>query len=361
MRHARILLLCGDAALASGRAAQLALTGWRVLRVDDQIEALTACRSQDVDLALVHLPIDDMVAMDLPNVLRGVSPSYLPVVILSDSPHQRQRCLYLDQGADDVVCAATGAAELIARIRALLRVKDLHDRLSTSRAALSETLGRERKLLARLRRDNAHLQDLCTTDPLTHVENVRGFGDILDHEFKVARRYNQPLSVLMLDVDHFKLVNDMYGHPSGDYVLKEIAVILKQSVRESDVVARTGGEEFSVILPKASADQAVRFAERIRQAVCSRKFTVLRRDIHVTISIGSATYPADAEITDEQMLVHFADQALLEAKEQGRDRVAAVRDLPQQVRRRLRRQYRQMEAVRSRAGTPEPAAPVPAG
>jgi two-component system cell cycle response regulator len=131
-------------------------------------------------------------------------------------------------------------------------VKDLHDKLAASRLALQEALRRERKLLAKLRRDNAHLQALVTTDPLTHVQNRRSFRDILDHEFKMARRYNQPLGLLALDVDHFKVVNDSHGHPSGDYVLKELAVILTRSVRESDVVARTGGEEFCVLLPKAA-------------------------------------------------------------------------------------------------------------
>ena len=353
--RAHILFLCGPDDDAAARAEQLALAGWSVIHVDDQVEALAACRSKNVDLALLHLPADDVLATDLPDVLRRVAPAeYLPVMVLVHQPQQHQRCRFLDSGADDVVCQATAPAELVARIRALLRIKDLHDQLSSSRAALAQTLGRERKLLARLRRDNAHLQDLCTTDPLTHVGNVRCLRDILEHEFRIARRYNQPLSMLMLDVDHFKVINDMYGHPSGDYVLKEIAVIMKQSVRESDVVARTGGEEFSVLLPKAGPDQAARFAERIRKEVYLRKFTVYAKDIHVTISIGSATYPADAEITSEEMLVYFADQALLLAKEQGRDRVVAVREMPTEVRRRMRRQHGQMQAAQCQVATVEP-------
>ena len=297
-------------------------------------------RNRWVDLALLHLPLDDLVAMDLPNVLRNVSSSsYLPVIIMADSPAEQHRCRFLDSGADEVMCTSVSADELVARVRAALRVKELHDQLAASRLALHEALRRERKLLTKLRRDNAHLQALATIDPLTRVQNRRSMRDILDHEFKIAKRYGQPLSLLTLDVDHFKVVNDTHGHPSGDYVLKELAVILTRSVRESDVVARTGGEEFCVLLPKADADQAAQLAERIRREVAARTFRVYGRTIHVTTSLGSATWPGDAEITEPDMLVYFADQALLVAKETGRDRVVAVRDLDPAVRCRLRRQY----------------------
>jgi diguanylate cyclase (GGDEF)-like protein len=176
------------------------------------------------------------------------------------------------------------------------------------------------------------------------VQNVRSFRDILEHEFRIAKRYNQHLSLLVLDVDHFKLVNDNHGHPSGDYVLKEMAVTMKQSVRESDVVSRTGGEEFAVILPKADRSQAAMFAERIRRTIASREFTVYGRSIRVTASVGCTCYPADAEATEADMLVYFADQALLSAKESGRDRVVEFHELAPEVRRRLRRQYLQMRS-----------------
>ena len=340
---AHVLVMARDGGVTPDQRRRLAQAGWEILRVREWIEALSVARNRHVDLALLHLPPDDMVAMDFPNVLREVcATAYLPVIILTDSPAETFRCQVLESGADDVVATGTSADELVARIGAMLRIKGLHDRLTASRAALEEALKRERKLLAKLRRDNAHLQALVTTDPLTHVQNRRSFRDLLDHEFKIARRYNQPLSLLALDVDHFKIVNDAHGHPSGDYVLKELAVILTQSVRESDVVARTGGEEFCVLLPKADRHQAARFAERIRGEIYDRKFIVFGQTIHVTASIGSASYPADAEITEPAMLVYFADQALLTAKETGRDRVVAVHELGATVRNRLRRQYEAM-------------------
>lgn len=339
-RMAHVLLMSSDPAIASQRGAQLALAGWQVIQAGESIEALAAVRSRHVDLALLHLPVDDVTAMDLPAVLREVSPSpYLPVIIVAESPAEQDRCRFLDCGADDILCTRTSADEMAARIRALLRVKELHDQLAASRAALEESLRRERKLMGKLRRENTQLQAIATTDALTHVQNRRSFQDLLGHEYRNARRYSQALSLLALDVDHFKVVNDTHGHPCGDYVLKEFAVILTQSVRESDVVARTGGEEFSILLPKAGRSQAEQFAERIRREVAQREFVVYGQRIHITTSIGSATYPADAEVTEPDMLAYLADQALLHAKETGRDRVAAVHQFDTAVRARLRRQY----------------------
>ena len=295
-----------------------------------------------MDLALLNLPADDAVATDLPNVLRGVASAiYLPVIIVADTAAEQQRCRFLNAGADDVVCLKATGGELVSRIGAMLRIKELNDQLAVSRGALEESLRRERKLLAKLKRDNANLQTLVTTDALTHVENRRSFQDILQHEFNMARRYNQPLSLLALDVDHFKMVNDCHGHPSGDYVLKEFAVILKQTIREADVVARTGGEEFAILLPKAGPAQAARLAERVRQAVAERQFVTYGQTIHVTTSVGLATYPNDAEITDPDTLVYMADQALLTAKETGRDRVRALCDIPMAIRNRWRQRYLQ--------------------
>jgi len=284
--------------------------------------------------------VDEMVDTDLPNVLRNVSPAdYLPVMIIAGDPAEEQHCRFLNSGADDVISEATSPAEMTARIRAMLRIKELHDQLSASRSELQRSLKRERRLLAKAKRDNDHLRALCTTDPLTHVQNVRSFRDIFAHEFKMAKRYDQHLSLLMLDVDHFKVVNDTHGHPSGDYVLKELAVILTRSVRESDVVARTGGEEFCLILPKADRRQAMRFAERVRKEVYRRRFIVYGQHIHVTVSLGLASFPDDAEITDPDHLIYCGDQALLMAKETGRDRAVAFRDLDPAVRLRLCRQY----------------------
>jgi len=342
----RILLMSGDLSADSEMCSLLSESGWQVLRAGDAIETFASVKSRDVDLVILHYPVDETSDMDLPNVLRSVAPAhYVPIMIIAPNAAEQRRCEHLNNGADEVISDENSPEEMIARIRALLRLKQLQDELAGSREALQKSIERERKLLSKLRRENAHLQALSTTDPLTHVQNVRSFHDILTHEFKIARRYDNALSVMMMDVDHFKVINDSHGHPSGDYVLKELAVILRTSVRDSDVVARTGGDEFSVLLPNTDHEKAIQFADRIRREVFSRKFIVYGEEIHATLSIGLATYPCDAEIVEPDMLVYFGDQALLQAKEEGRDRVASVSDMSREIRTRLRRQYRQSRKV----------------
>ncbi|MHC4715443.1 MAG: GGDEF domain-containing response regulator [Planctomycetota bacterium] len=350
----RAMVMDEDRAWLARRSGQLTAAGWEIVQAADTIQALAAVRTRDVDVALLRVDADEAEAMDLPDVLRLTADTpHLPVIVLAPRVGERDRCNFLDGGADEAVPDDVSPDELAARMRALMRMKLLQDQLESSRQALTASLARERALLTQLRRDNAHLLTLCSTDPLTRLYNVRHFDSILESEFKIARRYNRHLSVLTFDLDHFKLVNDNHGHPSGDYVLKEFAVILKQTVRDSDVVARTGGEEFSIILPAANRSQAVRFAERIRQAVSERKFIVFGQEIHVTTSIGLASYPEDAQITEPHMLTYFADQALLRAKQTGRDRVAAFADFDPASRHRLRKGF--VAAAPDDPRTPDPA------
>ena len=315
--------------------------GWDVAISSDDVDALVTLCSRSADLVVLHAPANTRIGAEQLTAFReAYGLGCLPVLVLLGQTRCACRCFWLDSGADDVIDQSASGAELASRIRALMRFKIVHDELDASRVELARALQRQQELHAEVQQHNEHLQTLCRTDPLTHVANVRSFRKLLDHEFKIAKRYDQPLSLLTLDVDHFKVVNDTHGHPSGDYVLKELAVILKQSVRESDIVARVGGEEFAVVLPRADAKKAERFAQRVRREVFGRKFEVFGREIHVTVSIGSATWPSNAEIVEPDMLRYFADQALLRAKEEGRDRVVAVSKLDAEIRNRLRRDYR---------------------
>ncbi|HDZ20837.1 hypothetical protein LCGC14_0366720 [marine sediment metagenome] len=347
----RILIVSPHLETLASHVDQMARTGWSVTALGDEVEALAAVRARSIDLVVLHVPATAPTDARLIASFRQVYGGGLPVMVLAHHPDGPCRCYYLDKGADDVICESTSLEELISRVRALLRFKQLHDDLDSSRAELADAVQRERSLLADLRRHNEHLQSLVTTDPLTHVASVRSFHQMLTHEFKTAKRYNKPISLLMLDVDHFKVVNDCYGHPSGDYVLKELAVVLTTCVRESDVVARVGGEEFAVILPQADTKRASRIAERIRHDIRGRKFQVFGRRIHVTASIGLATWPNNAEITEHGMLVYFADQALLRAKDAGRDRVVSVKGLEADVRARMQRNYAQWSVTSGQEAT----------
>ncbi len=162
------------------------------------------------------------------------------------------------------------------------------------------------------------MEEKLKIDGLTGVYNHRHFQEALHSELERAQRYHYPLSLAMVDVDHFKKFNDRFGHPRGDQVLKELASVLKEQVRGSDLVARYGGEEFAIIIPQTGAEQAIMVVDRIRKLLENR----LVNDTRLTISVGVACYPVDAQ--QKQELIDKADRALYVAKARGRNRVESV-------------------------------------
>jgi diguanylate cyclase (GGDEF)-like protein len=158
---------------------------------------------------------------------------------------------------------------------------------------------------------------LAITDPLTDLFNRRHFETALEKEFKRTKRYHSPTSCMMIDIDHFKKINDEYGHHTGDEVLKEIAKIIKTSLREIDTVARWGGEEFIVLLPETTKENAFKAASRILESITGLKFSGVSRQL--TVSIGIASIP-DPSIDSIEKLIQVSDLALYEAKEKGRNR-----------------------------------------
>jgi len=166
----------------------------------------------------------------------------------------------------------------------------------------------------------AFLENLSITDALTGIANRRHFEWRLSEEIERARRYKYPLSALMLDLDHFKQVNDNYGHQIGDIVLQQVAQRLRRILRRTDFLARYGGEEFIVLAPQTPADRALILAERLRQVIAESPIPVADNlQIHITISIGVAVFPNHAQ--NESELVRAADAALYKAKQMGRNRV----------------------------------------
>jgi two-component system cell cycle response regulator len=157
-------------------------------------------------------------------------------------------------------------------------------------------------------------------DDLTRTFNKKYFTDRLESEYAFAMRTKAPLSLVVFDLDHFKEVNDTYGHPAGDEVLAGVSRVVSALIRAEDVFARVGGEEFGVICRAADSTQAQTVGERMRLAVAGHKFSVEDKLIPVAISAGTATIP-DSRITDAQALIAAADQALYEAKRTGRNRV----------------------------------------
>lgn len=165
--------------------------------------------------------------------------------------------------------------------------------------------------------------ELAIKDGLTGIANRRFFIEELDREISRANRYNLAFSLLMIDIDHFKKINDAYGHPAGDAVLKTLAGMLKSKIRQIDLAARYGGEEFAVLLPQTSIEGAMVVGERIRKAVAGSSFTINEeKRINVTVSIGISSTSWNVRTAEE--LIEAADKALYSAKEAGRNRVNVV-------------------------------------
>jgi two-component system cell cycle response regulator len=168
----------------------------------------------------------------------------------------------------------------------------------------------------------AELLELAQTDPLTGVANRRTLSARLGAEFERAARYGQTLSILMIDVDDFKRVNDTFGHHTGDVVLTQLAGIFRREQRTVDLVARYGGEEFVIVLPETTAQGAGNFADRLLTKVADHRFGEPPQEVRVTVSIGIATYP-DARVADAEAFLAQADAKLYQAKRDGRNRYCA--------------------------------------
>ena len=168
-------------------------------------------------------------------------------------------------------------------------------------------------------RYHEEVYQLATHDALTELANRRHFLELLEKEIARAERHGRPLALAILDVDHFKPINDVHGHIAGDGVLRRIGEIVRQHVRGEDVEARIGGEEFAVLLPEAAPDDAARFAERLRGAIAAASFAPGGAPQQVTVSIGLADLGPGRN--DRSSLLRAADAALYEAKERGRNRV----------------------------------------
>lgn len=191
-------------------------------------------------------------------------------------------------------------------------------------ALLRLTIESERENAA-LHAEREQLIQQASTDVLTGVANRRHFHEFLEEHFRLAARYGTPLSLFLIDLDHFKQLNDTYGHLVGDEVLRGVAQRLRTALRDADLLARFGGEEFVVVLPSTTLDGAVQSAERVREALASRPIEVAGQSIPVTASFGVSAYRADALMTPE-WLIKEADLALYEAKRAGRNCVRAAGD-----------------------------------
>lgn len=272
--------------------------GYRVSTASDGAEALTLVHTQHYDLVLSDLYMPKMDGLELLKRIKDL-PDSPDVIIITAHASVESAVQAMKLGAADYI-----PKPLNFDLLRLVVSKTLNQRRLKRRAAEMEFY----KLLSRL-------------DGLTDVYNHRFFHQILAAELARAKRFQRPLSLLMIDVDYFKEYNDAWGHQAGDEVLKRLASIFKRLSRTYDTVARYGGEEFAIILPESGKETAILVGERIRQEVLMTNFPGEEGlpNQQLTISLGLATYPQDA--TEKERLISVADEALYMAKKLGKNRL----------------------------------------
>ena len=308
MPNARVLIVEDSRTQAEWLAAVLSRDGYQVAMAADGREAIRRVRTDPPDLVLLDMILPDMDGLEVLRVLKARSEDqFIPVILLSVKSDLDSRVTGLRIGADDFLAKPFADAEILARAAAMLRIKSLQDQLRAAKA---------------------QLEKLSVTDGLTGLYNHRHFEERLADEFRRSQRYSDPVSLMMIDLDHFKSVNDRYGHPVGDRVLRGTAELIRSSIRDPDICARYGGEEFAVILPKTHVQGALAVGERIVRALRAKAYPLEVADpatgrpaeLRITGSLGIAFYPSK-DVTTAELLVKHADEALYRAKREGRDTI----------------------------------------
>lgn len=280
--------------------------GYDVRLVENGRSAIRSVKTDAPDLVLLDYLLPDINGDEVCRFLKlDPETKDIPIIMLTVKGTVPEKVTGLEAGADDYIPKPFDEIELNARIYACLRTKALQDELKEKNCQLKEL--------------PAKVETLAITDPLTNIYNRRHFLTVLDKEFRKTERYGTPLSCTMIDIDHFKKINDDNGHHAGDQVLQKTSKIIRQNYRGTDIVARWGGEEFIVLLPQTDKDAAADSASRMLQKLSSYNFS-LTTDRPVTASIGVAVAPSP-DIDSDEKLLNAADMAMYRAKKNGRNRI----------------------------------------
>ena len=230
----------------------------------------------------------------------------IPVIVMSSHATTERTTQYLDMGACDFVSSPFVPLEFLARVRTQLRFRDMQEELLVA---------------------NQKLQELVEIDDLTGLFNTRSLYSKLEFELERAARFHRPLTVIMIDMDKFKNVNDGHDHLFGSFVLSEVGKIIRQNTRTVDIPARYGGDEFLIVLSEVPLSGVEHFCEKLRQKIEQTTFSQGPDSIKLTLSLGYATFDSTAnEQTQAKELVRKADVALYEAKRSGRNCVVAYNE-----------------------------------
>ncbi|MDF1686036.1 MAG: two-component system cell cycle response regulator [Parvibaculaceae bacterium] len=296
------ILLLDDRTLSRRRIVETLSQKHSVTTAEDGDDIMRLASTSDFDIIIVSLSLEDADGLRLCSQLRSHDATRsVPVIVLVEEGNVERLVRALDMGVNDYVVRPIERHELMARVRTQLRHKRYQEKLRISLHASLE---------------------MAVTDPLTGLHNRRYMTNHLTTQVDTCGSNDKHVCLLVLDIDFFKLVNDTYGHPAGDEVLKEFAKRLKANVRGIDLPCRFGGEEFVVVMPDTDVAFASSIAERLREQVADVAFEIpdgSRIDVTVSIGVASTDGPEDTV----EALLERADQALYRAKREGRNRVVA--------------------------------------
>lgn len=282
-------------------ASLLRGAGYTVEALEDGQAVIERVGKGGVDLVLLDVLMPRLSGLEACRIIKSVSQeAFLPVILLTVRSDTQSRVDGLRIGADDYVGKPFEERELLARVEAMLRIKKLHDHVAKARAKLEQ---------------------LSVHDELTGLYNYRYLHTRLGEEFKRAERYHDPLACVVIDVDRLQGLNETGGRALGDNVVRGVADVVRRSVREVDVVARFGGDEFLLVLPSTHFAGSVTVAERIWREVTERPFFGDQTGpMRVTLSVGVALYPS-RDVRSKDALLRAADSALHQAKRDGGNRI----------------------------------------
>lgn len=296
---AKVLIVDDDAKIVEMLEIGLNAMGYDTVAAYDGGSVFQVVLDEAPDIILLDLNLPKKDGIEVCQEIREkIKDNYIPIIMVTARDDTQSKIEGLDVGADDYITKPVDIKEVMARIRSMLRLKSVSDELKEA---------------------NDELKELAVRDYLTSCYNRRYFMEILMLEVKKAVRYDRVISCIMLDLDYFKSINDNYGHPVGDIVLKWFADVLRDNLRDSDIVGRYGGEEFIVLLPNISTQEEIELiCNRIRETVEKTSVNVGDNEINLTVSIGGSIFEGKS-IPDVEGIIEKIDNSLYEAKRAGRN------------------------------------------